>query len=66
MTTPKKRLNPLQKIIRDAVWIWKIPMIARTLAFQTTLVAVNQLATKKPRQKNANQIRRIRLDSWNE
>ncbi len=63
MTNTKKRLNSLQKIIREAVWIWKIPMIARTLAFQTTLVAVNQPATKKPRLKNPNQIRRIRLDS---
>jgi hypothetical protein len=52
--------------IRDAVWIWKIPMIAWTLAFQMTLVAMNQPATKKPRLKNANQIKRIRLDSWNE
>jgi hypothetical protein len=66
MNTTKKRLNSLQKIMRDAVWIWKIPMIALTLAFQTTLVAVNQPATKKPKLKNANQIRRIRLDSWNE
>jgi hypothetical protein len=51
MNTNKKSLNSLQKIIRDAVWIWKIPMIAKTLAFQTTLVAVNQPATKKPRLK---------------
>ncbi len=66
MTTTKKRLNSLHKIIRDAVWTWKIPIIAWTLAFQMTLIAVNQPATKQPRLKNANQIRRIRLDSWNE
>jgi hypothetical protein len=29
-------------------------------------VAVNQAETKKPRLKNANQLRRIKLDSWNE
>ncbi len=46
-------------------WLWKNPMIAWTLVIQTTLVAVNQPETKKPRLKNANQIRRIRLDSWN-
>ncbi len=51
---------------RDAVWLWKNPMIARTLVIQTTLVAVNQPETKKPRLKKANQLRRIRLDSWNE
>ncbi len=66
MTTTKRRLNSLQKIIRDASWLWKNPMIAWTLVIQTTLVAVNQPETKKPRLKNANQLRHIRLDSWNE
>jgi hypothetical protein len=62
----QEKVQLTTKIIRDALWLWKNPMIARTLVIQTTLVAVNQPETKKPRLKNANQLRRIRLDSWNE
>jgi hypothetical protein len=36
---------------RDAVRLWKNPMIAQALVIQTTLVAVNQPETKKAKAK---------------